>query len=1191
MTNTLKRKRHFAFALAVILGIGATSEAAAIAASGDVYGVVVECVEANSAAEKAGIQKGDTLLRWSGGGNGGEILSPLDLLAIEEEWSPRTAINLYGLRKGKTRTWALRQENWGMTARPQLPEALATSYRSPSRSSYRSAEQLAKTGRIAQAAALWNKAAVYNENSHPALAAWFEFRAATLLSLPGSGARRWKQADEAYARAVRDASGSESAVRVQLLQAWAASYMQRGDFAQAEKKYEQAIAESSLLGEDSLTLAANMDNLGMLFWKRGDLTRAGEYCRRALAIRTKVAPNSLALAQSLDSVGAVVRYPRGSGLTEAEDYFRRALAIQTSLAPGGLDMASSLNSLGIVAWQRGELAQAEDYLKRALDIAERLRPGGLEAAFSWNELGTVADLQGDPAKSKSRYTKSLAIRRKLAPRSWELSQSVHNLGLLAQEQGDAAKGEYFTRQALEIDIELGGPESLDVAGDYNDLCYLAEDRGNLEEAEKYGIRALAVEENIADDGLYLAETLNSLGELSRRRADWSAAENYYRQALAIREKLAFGSADHAATLAGLASVMRSQGQMDAAQGLYEEALNALESQTARLGGSEEIRSGFRATHAGYYKEYVDLLLDRNRPELALQALERSRARMLLEMMTAAHVEIREGADAQLLERERRLQSDLTGQLAGRIRLLSAPHSEEQLSAIQKEIEETLAAHRQVEEQIRSSNPRYAALVQPEALSAKEIQQQLLDPETLLLEYSLGEERSHVFLISQNSLTSYSLPKRSEIEMLARSVYGLLTEPNRVIKDESEAARKIRLARASQRYERAVTTLSQMIVGPFAGELGKKRLLIVSDGALQYIPFGILPCIGTMAQGHGLFSRRSLRESSPRGSSPRESLSRKSLPQPDQPRLVDEHEIVNLPSASVLAVLRREEVNRGKGSKSVAVLADPVFDSADPRVEAFAGNRGSRPQAGDAAKRQSAFWSSLPASRLLRSASDVTSDINSNGGSNINSNSAAERQSREIQELHLNRLWFTRLEADTIVASAGRDQAMEAVDFKASRSAATSRELAQYRIVHFATHGLLDSRNPELSGLVFSMVDAKGRPQNGFLDLQDIYNLELPVEMVVLSACETGLGKEVDGEGLVGLTRGFMYAGASRVVASLWRVSDVATAKLMGLFYKAMQRDGMPAAAALRTAQIEMRRQKRWDAPYYWAGFQIQGEWR
>src|SRR6202020_3425054 len=100
--------------------------------------------------------------------------------------------------------------------------------------------------------------------------------------------------------------------------------------------------------------------------------------------------------------------------------------------------------------------------------------------------------------------------------------------------------------------------------------------------------------------------------------------------------------------------------------------------------------------------------------------------------------------------------------------------------------------------------------------------------------------------------------------------------------------------------------------------------------------------------------------------------------------------------------------------------------------------------------------------------------------------------------------------------------------------------------------LLDGAHPELSGLVFSMVDKTGRPQNGFLDLQDVYNLTIPADLVVLSACETGLGKEISGEGLVGLTRGFMYAGASRVVASLWRVSDVGTAELMGCFYTAME---------------------------------------
>jgi CHAT domain-containing protein len=127
--------------------------------------------------------------------------------------------------------------------------------------------------------------------------------------------------------------------------------------------------------------------------------------------------------------------------------------------------------------------------------------------------------------------------------------------------------------------------------------------------------------------------------------------------------------------------------------------------------------------------------------------------------------------------------------------------------------------------------------------------------------------------------------------------------------------------------------------------------------------------------------------------------------------------------------------------------------------------------------------------------------------------------------------------------------------------------------------------------VFSLVDEQGKPQDGFLELQDIYNLNLPAELVVLSSCETALGKEVSGEGLVGLTRGFMYAGATRVVASLWKVSDIATARLMADFYRAMEHDGRRPAAALRSAQIQMWKQKRWSSPYFWAAFQIQGEWR
>ncbi len=203
----------------------------------------------------------------------------------------------------------------------------------------------------------------------------------------------------------------------------------------------------------------------------------------------------------------------------------------------------------------------------------------------------------------------------------------------------------------------------------------------------------------------------------------------------------------------------------------------------------------------------------------------------------------------------------------------------------------------------------------------------------------------------------------------------------------------------------------------------------------------------------------------------------------------------------------------------------------------------------------------------------------------------KRSASESGVADFERLRFSRQEAEHIARLAPEGKKLEALDFKASRALATSTDLGEYRIVHFATHGLINSQHPELSGIVLSLVDEKGRSQNGFLRLYDIYSLKLGADLVVLSACQTALGKEVKGEGLIGLTRGFMYAGVPRVAASLWRIEDRASSELMKRFYQRMLGEGMSAAAALRAAQVSMWREKRWDAPYYWAGFTLQGEWK
>jgi CHAT domain-containing protein len=248
---------------------------------------------------------------------------------------------------------------------------------------------------------------------------------------------------------------------------------------------------------------------------------------------------------------------------------------------------------------------------------------------------------------------------------------------------------------------------------------------------------------------------------------------------------------------------------------------------------------------------------------------------------------------------------------------------------------------------------------------------------------------------------------------------------------------------------------------------------------------------------------------------------------------------------------------------VAVVADPVYDRSDPRLSRSSQNS-LRPAISRGQQRKVSV-------ALERSWSDVAGDERS---------------------LRVSRLPLSRREADEIIAAAPRTSRFEALGFRADRATVTDPEFGQYRFVHFATHGILDSRTPGLSGIVLSLFDQRGRPKDGFLRLWDIYNLHLPADLVVLSACQTALGKEVDGEGLVGLTRGFFYAGAERVIASLWKVDDAATAELMSQLYDGILHKGLSPAAALRAAQIALWRQNRWRGdPYFWAAFQLQGEWK
>ena len=422
-----------------------------------------------------------------------------------------------------------------------------------------------------------------------------------------------------------------------------------------------------------------------------------------------------------------------------------------------------------------------------------------------------------------------------------------------------------------------------------------------------------------------------------------------------------------------------------------------------------------------------------------------------------------------------------------------------------------------------------------------------------LNFALGERRSWLWAVTRASINSYQLPSSSEIDSSARKVYELLTarQPRR---GEADAQYQARTNDADAKLQTESAVLSQILLGQIAEKLQQewkgKRLAIVAPGALEYLPFAALPA-----------------------PTPQSAIRNPKSPQP----LITQHEIVNLRSASALAAIRSETLGRKPAENAVAVLADPVCELSDQRVLN--------------ARMKTSSNSEVPTVRSGEPAEPARRETK--GASIQNSGFKRSLTNFNLTDSRggFSRLPFSREEAEAISSLAPKNSFMKATDFQANRANAMNGALSHYRIVHFATHGLLNSEHPELSSLVLSLVDENGEPQDGFLRMDEIYNLQLQADLIVLSACQTALGKQIKGEGLIGLTRGFMYAGARSVVASLWQVDDLATAHLMKTFYRGMLKDGLRPAEALRLAQLEMLKQQRWSSPYFWAPFVIQGEWR
>jgi CHAT domain-containing protein len=801
-------------------------------------------------------------------------------------------------------------------------------------------------------------------------------------------------------------------------------------------------------------------------------------------------------AQSLNDLGAACEVA-GDG-AQATEAYGQALRLRSEL--GDIrGRAETLTNLGVRQWHAGELQLSLDSFLEALQ-ASRAAGDRRGEAFAVTAVGQVYDDLGDFPRALHNLGLGLALSRELGDRRAEVT-TLAAIGYSHRLNEAWAEAREAYHRSIDISRAMGDRQS--EAYLLRSLAVVSSEAGRQADAREYLEQSLRILREMGD----LRGQATALSVLCRVRSESgesAAAHAHGLEALDLSERLGVPRV-RIGSLHCLAQVARARGELAAADERISAALDLLDSRRQSL-RSDDLRASYVASVRSLYDLHVRVLMERDAAEptagfaaRAFQAAERARARSLLDLLAESRANVREGVDPELLRRESSLREGLSA--AGMRALRAAAKGAEAQQAVARQIDGLTTEIERTEAEIRAISPRYAALTQPQPTTVSEVQA-LLDDETLLLSYSLGEGGSYAWLIGRGSLESVALPPRSAIEAAAR---GALAAMESEEKDVTAAAAE----------------LSRLVLGPLGGRLTTRRLVLVADGGLQYVPFAALP--------------------DPRSGAP----------------LVALHEIVGLPSAATLVLLRRDREKRTRPSKTVAVLADPVFEASDERL-------------GEASRAASAKPGASGRAGTSRAGIDRAAEAVGFSGP-------------------IPRLPFTRREARAILAGVPARASLAALDFDASRATLTDPSLAQYRVVHLATHGFLNAARPELSGILLSLFGRDGRAQPGFLTAADAFNLKLSADLVVLSGCRTALGKEIRGEGIVGLTRGFMYAGADRVMASTWKVDDAATAALMTRFYRAMLGPrALSPAAALRAAQLDMRGQPRYRHPYYWAAFQLQG---
>ena len=983
------------------------------------------------------------------------------------------------------------------------------------------------------------------------------------------------QAIEKYDKAgsIWKAEGNLSDAAQALIEAGEVCFL-LSEYNNALKRYQTAWQLTATL-DDELTASRALNQIGLLSSYLGSNDKAQLYLAKALRFLELADEGHegplvrQALAEALSNLGEVT-YSKGN-LVRSLAQFERARKIFTEIGDRN-GQANMHLFAGYAAGSLGEPQKAISELDTALKLFREITNKAGEGR-TLTALGLASSLKRNEDGAIDLHRGALEIFQAIGDRHSE-AIALNALGQSYEDLSEYSIALDYYQEALALFQKVGALDLASVA-----LCKVAAVYrlgANLDQALSHYQRCIAMSrsagklrtEAIALEEVgtiyaaqgHLEQTQKQYQKLERlyeRRADVrgqvsalnSGGDSFlllgqrkralaaYSRALPLSEK-AGDTGAIVSTLYNLARVERELGSLEIALAYIDRSLEIIENVRRNVGNPDFRASYFSSIHK-HYGLRIDILmqLDRARPGqgfglAAFLTSENARARSLLDLLTETHADLRGTVSPDLLNREHELQALLRAQTRYLIELSIRGRNYRELAEVRAEMDRLRSEYLELQSRLSEQTGGHLAFSEPASPSLEQIQEQLRDPDTMLLEFALGEARSYLWVVTCDSFRGYELPGGKTLQDEASEVYKLLTarQDEEKLKADDYTTR---IEAADGLYVEKASRLSQMLLGQITEQLSKsKRLLIVAEGPLQYISFEALP-------------------------NPAETSAHMNVQSADRaPFLIETHEIVRLPSVSTLMAIRNTPRRIPSADSIVAVFADPVFNTDDERVQP----KSLQVATSHADFDTNAFESTLPA---------VDGLANNRGPV---------------------RLSNTATEASAILAIAPKGTALVAEGFDASREVAVSSQISQFQIVHFATHSFLDSEHPELSGLVLTMVNPDGTKKNGLMLLPDIYSLNLSAELTVLSACDTALGKDLSGEGLVGFTHSFLSAGSKSIVASLWKVDDRATAMLMSDFYQFMLQKGMPPAAALRAAKLQLMQEQRWRTPYYWAGFVFQGEY-